>query len=98
MDMYLPIFRHPAAYTKYFIQRVHHVSTFFFLEVKRHRSVPFWRHANLKILSDEDLNEQCANMTVEEDYKDELLDDEEEEEFDDGVETMGGRTFITSMQ
>ena len=52
--------------------------------------MPFWRHANLKILSDEDLNDQCANMaTAEEDYEDELLDDKEEE--DDGVETMGGR-------
>ena len=73
-------------------ESISHVSTFF-LEVKRHGSVPFWRHANL---SDEDLNEQCANMAAaEEDYEDKLPDDEEEEEFDDGVET---RTFITSMQ
>ena len=45
----------------------------------------------MKILSDKDLNEQCVNMdAAEEDYEDELPGDEEEGEFDDGVETMGG--------
>ena len=92
MDMYLPILRHPAAfsYAKHFIQRVHQSRLNLLLG---DGSVPFWRHANL---SDEDLNQQCANMAAaEEDYEDKLPDDEEEEEFDNGVET---RTFITSMQ
>ena len=49
----------------------------------------------MKILNDEDLDEQCTNMAAasEEDHDEELLDDEEEEEFDDGMEAMGGRTF-----
>lgn len=80
---------------KHLIQRVHRVPAIFFLEVKRHRSVPFWRHASLKVLDDEDLNEHVNMAAAEEDYDDELPDasDEEEEEFDDAVEAMGGRTF-----
>jgi hypothetical protein len=79
---------------KHLIHRVHRVPTTFFKEVKGHRSVPFWRHASLKVLDDEELNEQCANLAAaEEDYDDDLPDDEEEEEFGDDVETTGGRTF-----
>lgn len=58
----------------------------FFLEVKCYRSVPFWRHASLKILDEGDeIGREAAMTEAENENDDELPDGEEDEFYDDNA-------------
>lgn len=80
---------------KHLIQSIHHVPAIFFLEAKRYRESPFWRHSSLKPL-DESHAEGLQNPgPAENDENDEGTDnDDNGEERDDGAETcQDGCTF-----
>jgi len=69
----------------------------FFLEVKRHRTAPFWRHKALKLNQDRAIDEGGAQaQAADDDDNDEGGADDEDDDldFDDVVEARGdGSTF-----
>lgn len=82
---------------KHLIQDVERVPPVFFLEVKRHRTAPFWRHKALKLNQDRAIDEGGAQaQAADDDDNDEGGADDEDDDldFDDVVEARGdGSTF-----
>jgi hypothetical protein len=95
MDLYLPILCH-------LIQSVHRVPPVFFLEAKRYREPPFWRHKSLKAI--EDAAADAAPEPVDggdeddDDEYEEHNDEEEEEEGYVGTYEHDGQIFEETMQ
>lgn len=80
---------------KHLVQSVQRVPATFFLQVKRHRSAPFWRHPSLNVLEEDAACEEWDRVAVGANDDDDNLSEEWEEDFDDGgmVEMEEGRTF-----
>jgi hypothetical protein len=92
---------------KHIIQLMHRVPLIFFLEAKRYRTAPFWRHKSLRPLEEEGAETMVIivesvideHVRGDEDENDEAEDDDEDE--DEGcVETHqeDGRTFEEAME
>lgn len=87
---------------KHLVQSVHRVPPIFFLEVKRHRTVPFWRHKTLKPLGDENTSNEMARDVALDSIEDGESDmgNETDDELEDDmgeVERLGGMTFEEAM-
>ncbi|KAF5324409.1 hypothetical protein D9619_011185 [Psilocybe cf. subviscida] len=93
---------------KHLIQLVDRVPPKFFLEVKRHRSTPFWRHENLKASNEVQGTEADARVRSDRTGAEGNMDDEDDFPFDedegdvsnDEEEMMGmveGRTFTKAL-
>jgi len=83
---------------KHLVQRVHRPPPTFFLEVKRYRSPPFWRHNSLKILDESGVSEEGAGIAgAEGGDDDDERSDGEDEDFDEDNRfvpiTDDGQTF-----
>lgn len=80
---------------KHLIQLVECVPPVFFLEVKRHRTAPFWRHSALKLNQDPMIDEGGAEIVDEEDDEEGGANSEEDDlDIDDVVEARGnGSTY-----
>lgn len=70
---------------KHLVQSVHRVPPVFFLQVKRNRSTPFWRHENLRVLDENGqhvVQGEIDDSEIEDDDNDNDLEFEREEEDD----------------
>jgi len=87
---------------KHLVQHVHRVPPTFFLEVKRYRTPPFWRHKSLKVLDEVDESEKGVDDTAwaDEDEDGEIAEGGEDDEFygeDSLFQMEEGRTFEEAM-
>lgn len=89
---------------KHLVQSVHQPPPVFFLEVKRYRTAPFWRHETLKPILDFESLFSHLVITGKDDEQDVAEsdgdDDEDEEEldFDVGEVIERGRTFEEALE
>jgi hypothetical protein len=77
---------------KHFSQSVHRVPPVFFLEAKRYREPPFWRHKSLRAIEEaaaQGIPEPVEGGDEDDDDEYEAHDDEEEEEEEEYVATYG---------
>ncbi|TFK57940.1 hypothetical protein BDN72DRAFT_736461, partial [Pluteus cervinus] len=84
---------------KHLVQLVHRPPPIFFLEVKRHRTLPFWRHRSLKLI--DDTGGECSMGEMGGDVDDEGPESdgyEDDEEFDEIESNEGGQTFEETWQ
>lgn len=82
---------------KHLVQSMHHVPPVFFLEVKRYRNTPFWRHGALKPQdesSGEETETSAASGRGADEYNDDVEDDGGEND-DDSEEEDGDNAFET---
>ena len=84
---------------KHLIQHVEHVLPMFFLEVKRHRTAPFWRHRALKLNQNPTIDEGGAEVVDEEDDEEGGANSEDDDlDIDDVVKARGdGSTYEEAM-
>jgi hypothetical protein len=89
---------------KHLVQEVHRIPPHFFLEVKRQRKAPFWRHESLKALNKDDKIDQVEaavlgdgigdDDVVESDSDEDQDQDQDQDQIADQVVGVGGgQTF-----
>jgi len=78
---------------KHLIQDVEHVPPIFFLEVRRHRTTPFWRHQTLKVTLEQNHVDEGGSEVevVDGEYDDDMggVSEEEEPDVEEVVEARG---------
>jgi hypothetical protein len=70
---------------------VEHVPLIFFLEVRRHRTTPFWRRQTLKVTLEQNHIDEGGSETVDGEYDDDTggMSEKEEPEVEEVVEARG---------